>query len=177
MDLPWAWAAPSSALFYSAPLFLSPPAGPFVVYCQLVHPEGQAQTSPAPREACCGQASLLSGRGDAGAAVGLWGAEPVGCPLLALPTFRRELSTSARLQGSGLRRFIWQELTEGSSQPQVDTCSTSCSRNSRQRRPRWCACKCGLAQAAASGPSYSISATSLLQKQMPPWPHVNLTVG
>lgn len=51
------------------------------------------------------------------AGAGLRGAEPVGCPPLALPTFPSEESTSARLQGSGLRHFIWQELTKGSSAP------------------------------------------------------------
>lgn len=93
-----------------------------------------------------------SGRGDAAAGVGLWGAEPGGCPPLPLPTFPSEESTSARLQGSGPRRFIWQELTEGCSQPCTDAHSTSCS--SQQCILRRCVCKRRLAQAAASPPHH-----------------------
>lgn len=118
--------------------------------------------APAPQGASaappCPTGSLLragitpvSGRGDVAAGVGLWGAEPMGCPPLALPTFPSEESTSARLQRSGLRPFIWQELTEGSSLPRTDT------QHERQQR-------CVQAQV---GPSGSTSATSLLQNQTP----------
>lgn len=62
------------------------------------------------RKPAVGRCHPASGRGDTAAGVGLWVAEPVDCPPLTLPTFPSKESTSAWLQGSGLRHFVWQKL-------------------------------------------------------------------
>lgn len=49
------------------------------------------------RKPAVGRCHPVSGRGNTAAGVGLWGAEPVDCPPLTLPTFPSKESTSAWL--------------------------------------------------------------------------------